>query len=216
VYNAPQLLMPPTIMRQKSGDIVITAVDKESAIYYTIDGTKPGAASRTYTAPIATDGKKIAVKAIAYESSNKKSSAVAEESFDVAKTNWVVLGTTDRRAAEAIDGNAATAWLQERNVKMPLDVVIDLGKSEALVGFRYLPSQSRNVGIITHYQFYTSTDNETWKLTDEGEFSNIQNNPLWQTKRFVAVSARYIKLRALKNTLGNDAAGFAEIDMITK
>jgi alpha-L-fucosidase len=38
---------------------------------------------------------------------------------------------------------------------------------------------------------------------------------LWQVKKFVAVQARYIKLRALHNTQGNDDAGYAEIDVIT-
>jgi len=153
---------------------------------------------------------------LANETSAKKSSAVAEETFDVAKKDWKVLGTSDPKAKDVIDGNEATAWFQERNVTLPIDLVVDLGKLEELVGFRYLPSQSRKVGIITHYRFYTSTDNENWKLTDEGEFSNIQNNPLWQAKRFDAVRVRYIKLRALKNTVGNDAAGYAEIEIIKK
>ncbi len=216
VYNAPQLLMPPSIMRQKSGDILITAADKESAIYYSLDGSNPDPTSRKYTGPIVTDGGKVAVRAVAYEASTRKSSTFAEESFDVAKNDWVVLGSTDRRAGDAIDGNPATDWTQERNLKMPIDLVIDLGKFENLAGFRYLPSQSRQVGIITHYQFYTSSDNENWKLSDEGEFSNIRNNPLWQSKRFDTVRTRYIKLRSLNNTQGNNAACYAEIDIITK
>jgi len=70
-------------------------------------------------------------------------------------------------------------------------------------------------GIITNYQFYVSKDNKEWKLVDEGEFSNIKNNPLTQTKSFTAITARYIKLRALKNTEGNDNIGYAEVDVIT-
>ena len=72
-----------------------------------------------------------------------------------------------------------------------------------------------NPGIITNYQFYVSNDNVEWKLVDEGEFSNIKNNPLWQTKKFATEKARYIKLRALKNTEGNDNTGYAEVDVIT-
>ena len=54
-------------------------------------------------------------------------------------------------------------------------------------------------------------------LTDNGgEFSNIKNNPLWQTKTFKSAKARYIKLRALKNTKENNAVGYAEIDVITE
>jgi alpha-L-fucosidase len=53
-------------------------------------------------------------------------------------------------------------------------------------------------------------------LVDAGEFSNIKNNPLWQSKKFAGVEARYIKLRALRNTDNNDETGYAEIDVITK
>jgi hypothetical protein len=50
---------------------------------------------------------------------------------------------------------------------------------------RYLPDQGLwNLGIITNYQFYVSNDNVEWKLADDGEFSNIKNNPLWQIKKF--------------------------------
>jgi alpha-L-fucosidase len=50
----------------------------------------------------------------------------------------------------------------------------------------------------------------------EGEFSNIKNNPLWQTKMFTATKARYIKLSALKNADNNNNIGYAELDVITK
>jgi alpha-L-fucosidase len=100
---------------------------------------------------------------------------------------------------------------------MPVDLVIDLGKVEKLIGFRYLPDQNlRSKGIITNYEFYISQDNIKWKLVDEGEFSNINNNPLWQTKSFGLAKAKFIKLRALKNTQNDDFVGYAEIDGITK
>jgi len=91
-----------------------------------------------------------------------------------------------------------------------------LGKEENLCGFKYYPEQNLwEPSIITNYQFYASNDNKEWKLVDEGEFSNIKNNPLWQTKKFTPEKARYIKLRALKNTENNDNIGYAEVDVIT-
>ena len=69
--------------------------------------------------------------------------------------------------------------------------------------------------MITNYEFYVSNDNKEWKLVDEGEFSNIKNNPLWQIKKFATTSIRYFKLRALKNTENNDNIGYAEVDIIT-
>jgi alpha-L-fucosidase len=61
-----------------------------------------------------------------------------------------------------------------------------------------------------------SSDNKNWKLTDKGEFSNIKNNPVWQIKNIPVEKARYIKLRALKNTENNSNCGYAEIDVITE
>jgi alpha-L-fucosidase len=95
-------------------------------------------------------------------------------------------------------------------------LVIDLGSLQNLSGFRYLPDQNKwSSGIITNYQFYVSTDNIEWKLVNEGEFSNIKNNPVWQIKNFSSLKARYIKLKALKNTSNDDVAGYAELDVIS-
>ncbi len=122
-----------------------------------------------------------------------------------------------KKANAILDGDPSTAWRQNKDKKMLVDLVIDLGKEETLSGFRYLPDQNMwDPVVIASYQFYISQDNEQWKLVSEGEFSNIKNNPLWQTKTFASTQARYIKLRALSNTQGNDAAGYAEIDVITQ
>ena len=99
---------------------------------------------------------------------------------------------------------------------MPIDVIIDLGNDYNLSGLKYLPDQNKwSSGIITNYQFYVSSDNKEWKLVSEGEFSNIKNNPLWQIKQFASVNARFIKMSALKNTFGDNVAGYAEVDVIT-
>jgi len=100
---------------------------------------------------------------------------------------------------------------------MPIELVIDLGNEYNVCGFKYLPDQNRwSSGIITNYLFYVSADNIEWKLVSEGEFSNIKNNPLWQIKQFASEKARFIKITALKNTSGDDVAGYAEVDVITK
>jgi alpha-L-fucosidase len=100
---------------------------------------------------------------------------------------------------------------------MPVDLVIDLGKTEKLIGFRYLPDQNlKSKGIITNYKFYISQDNINWELVDEGEFSNITNNPLWQNKTFKLAQAQYVKLQALKNTKDDAVAGYSEFEVVTK
>jgi alpha-L-fucosidase len=219
VYNAPQILAAPKIIREKSGNITIIPADSESEIFYTIDGKTPTSKSIQYKTKINTNNKKVTVKAIACNGTTGKSSPVIEESFDIGRQKWTILNTSDKDATKALDGNPETDWHQnkDQSQKLPVDLTIDLGQTENLTGFRYLPDQDlRSHGIITNYKFYTSTDNKNWKLASEGEFSNINNNPLWQSKKFKLEKARYIKLQALKNTKGDNIAGYAEIDVITK
>jgi len=217
VYKAPQILTPPAIVREQSGDISIIPADPESEIYYTLDGSTPSTQSNKYNAVLKTHDGKVEVKAIAYNRATGKSSVLTEEKFDIARKSWKVLGIEDKNVSRILDGNVNTNWHQSRNAKMPADLVIDLGKVERLTGFRYLPDQNwwADGSIITHYQFFVSEDNQEWKLVSEGEFANIKNNPFWQTKSFSLIKGRYIKLRAMQN-VQTTASGYAEIDVITE
>lgn len=215
VYNAPQILTPPSIIRNQAGEIIISPADSESAVYYTLDGTVPTTTSKKYTGPFPTKGK-LEVSAIAYEPASGKRSPVCKENFDLPRKDWKIIGINDANVNAIIDGNPFTQWHQPKDVKLPADLVIDLGKEQNLCGFKYFPDQDLwSPGIITYYQFYVSNDNKEWKLVDEGEFSNIKNNPIWQIKKFIPERARYIKLRALSNIEGNDNIGYAEVDVIT-
>ena len=215
IYNAPVSLDAPSIIRKQSGEIVITTNDIGPYFYYTLDKSNPTQQSAKYSSPVMTDGK-IEVRAIAFSPTVGKSSPVAIERFDISRKNWTVL-SEDERSAAILDGDILTTWHQNRDAQMPADVVVDLSQEQQLVGFRYHPDQGMwEPGIITHYEFYVSADNKSWKLADKGEFANIKNNPLWQTRKFPKVKARYIKLRAVKNSEGNSNAGYAEIDVITE
>jgi len=215
VYQAPIILRPPMISRNQNGDVQISKTDAESEVFYTLDGTIPTSKSAKYTAAVPTDFGKIQVKAISFNPQNKLSSAVAEESFDIARKNWTIVGEQDKNAFKVLDGNEYTSW---QKYKAPTELVIDLGKVENLVGFRYLSDQNwwADASIISHYQFFVSGDGSTWKLMSEGEFSNIKNNPTWQIKSFEETKARFIKLKALKNIKENSNSGYAEIDILTK
>jgi alpha-L-fucosidase len=215
IYNAPQILAPPSIIRNQSGEIIITPVDAESEVFYTMDGNVPTPDSKKYAGPMQTEGK-LEVRAIAYEPASGKSSLESREKFDLPRKDWRIVGIDDEKAYAILDGDQSTAWHQDRDKKMPVDLAIDLGKEQIISGFRYFPDQALwGPGIITDYQFYVSGDTKKWKLVNQGEFSNIKNNPLWQIKNFAPERARYIKLRALGNTEGNDNTGYAEVDIIT-
>jgi len=216
VFNAPQILTSPSIIREQSGNIRIIPADEESVIYYTLDGSEPTTDSQIYSDLISTGDGKAQVAAMAYDPDSQKSSPVTEESFDISRKSWKVISVENERVGEVIDGNPNTVWHQSRETKLPVDLVIDMGKEEELIGFRYLPDQNLwSSGIITEYEFSVSVDNKSWTKVSQGEFSNINNNPLWQSKEFATKKARYIKLTALKNTQNNNSAGYAEIDVIT-
>jgi len=216
IYNAPVFLNAPNITRNQTGEIIIKTNDIGPLFYYTLDGSEPNLESTKFNGPVPTDGK-VEIRAIAYDPSSGRTSPVSVEFFDICRKNWKILGIDDNQSYLILDGDRSTAWHQSKEQKMPVDLVIDLGSELNISGFGYLPDQGKWAwGLITDYQFYVSTDNKKWKLTDKGEFSNIKNNPVWQIRSFTPLRARYIKLRALKNTAGNDnETGYAEFDLLT-
>ena len=215
VFNAPQLLDPPGIIRNLEGEVIITPVDAESEVHYTLDGSMPTRNSAKYTNPVPTEGK-LQVSAIAFEPSTGKSSPVQTEKFDLPRKTWKIPGVEDDKVSAVLDGDITTAWHHNKENALPVDLIIDLGKTIPVNGFRYHPDQTLwGPGIITAYRFYVSADNMTWKLVDEGEFANIKNNPLWQVKTFAPEFARYVKFQALENTEETNNIGYAEMDLIT-
>ena len=215
VFNAPQLLDPPGIIRNREGEVIITPVDAESEVHYTLDGSMPTRNSAKYTNPVPTEGK-LQVSAIAVEPSTGKSSPVQTEKFDLPRKTWKILGVEDDKVSAVLDGDITTAWHHNKENALPVDLIIDLGKTIPVNGFRYHPDQTLwGPGIITAYRLYVSADNMTWKLVDEGEFANIKNNPLWQVKTFAPEFARYVKFQALENTEETNNIGYAEMDLIT-
>ncbi|QGY45943.1 alpha-L-fucosidase [Maribellus comscasis] len=217
VYKAPKVLLEPQITRSKSGMISMKAFDTGLDIFYTTDGTEPSAQSLQYSEPFVMD-EKVQIKALAFDSKDKKSSPVTTVQFDVSKATWELKGkfANEVRAELIFDGKPETAWtLQDGN---QADYIIDLGKELNLKGFTYLPDQGRhNPGVIFNYEFYTSRNGKNWgSPVLKGEFSNIKNSPVLQQKNFESVNARYIKLRAIAPAEVNGRIGIAEFDIITE
>ena len=216
LYSAPALLDAPTITRSRSGEISIASDDVGPLFFYTLDGSMPTTRSPRFTGPVPTTDGKVEVKAIAVDPSTGKPSPVADEKFDICRKDWKIVGVTDDAAYQILDGNPVTSWKQSPDKRMPVDLIIDLGSEKTLTGFKYFPDQGQwGPGVIADYEFYVSPDNTNWKLADKGEFSNIKNNRVWQTKKFAPARGRYIKLRALRNTDGSNDVAYAEVDVIT-
>lgn len=219
IYNAPHILDAPSITRSRKGIVTIHHNDKNLAVFYTTDNSEPTLESSRYTVPFSTSGP-VVIKAITANLENKAQSTTTTQKFDILKKGWKILNMKTADAAKAadalFDGNIHTQWTQKAS-KMPISLTIDLGKTEKINGFSYVPNQGRwSTGIIYKYAFYISKNKRQWTKVNSGEFSNIKNSPIRREKIFTPITARYIKLVALANTEGDNIASYAEFDVITK
>jgi alpha-L-fucosidase len=78
----------------------------------------------------------------------------------------------------------------------PRQMMIDWDTEQTISAFRYLPPQNTKDGTVTHYTLWASSDWTNWTKLATGEFSNIVNNPIWQTIKFPATKARVLKFDA--------------------
>ena len=94
----------------------------------------------------------------------------------------------------------------------PKQMLIDWEQEQTFTTFRYLPPQNTRDGLITHYTLWASSDWTHWTKLASGEFSNVVNNPIWQTIKFPATKARIIKFDADRLAEG-DRMSYGDIDI---
>jgi alpha-L-fucosidase len=148
-------------------------------------------------------------------------SAASTQNFDIAKEKWRVVApdpVKDPRVEFIIDDNAESIWRSAADKGLPQEIIIDLGENLMISGFTYLPTQQRYIdGTVSEYQFFVSPNGNNWgKPVSEGEFSNIKNNPILQTKTFVPAKGRYIKFTGNMEIEGKNFMSVAEVGIITE
>ena len=97
----------------------------------------------------------------------------------------------------------------------PRQMMIDWDTEQTITSFRYLPPQNSKEGIVTHYTLWASTDWANWTKVASGEFSNIINNPIWQTIKFTPVKARILRLDA-DHLADGERMAFGDFEVVTK
>ena len=97
----------------------------------------------------------------------------------------------------------------------PKQIMIDWEQEQTITSFRYLPPQATREGTITHYALWASTDWTNWTKLASGEFSNIVNNPIWQTIKFAPTKAKILRLDADRLADGTRMA-FSDFEVITE
>jgi alpha-L-fucosidase len=131
---------------------------------------------------------------------------------DVNTAEWKAVGAD---AAQAFDGNTATAWTTDGLSAL----VVDMGKEESVAGFCYAPIAAEDLsGTIYKYNFYVSTDGQNWtKCNTNGEFSNIMHNPVPYFVRFGKnYQARYFKLEPISEIKSTQKTTIGEIGILVK
>ena len=94
----------------------------------------------------------------------------------------------------------------------PTQMMIDWDTEQTLTTFRYLPPHDTKAGVVTHYTLWGSTDWANWTKLASGEFSNIVNNPIWQTIKFPATKVRILKFDADRLAEG-ERMGYGDIEI---
>lgn len=210
VYHAPKLVVPPTISRNKDGEVNLAVPESEVDIFFTVDGSTPSSQSTKYDRPFV-QLQPAVVQAIAI--AGDQQSEVSRTEFDLSAAKWSVLHQ-DEKTIQTIDGDPMTYWVDQSPGNQN-EIIIDLGETIDLTGFTYLPMQQRWIsGFIKEYECYTSLDQKNWTLAGKGEFGNILNSPILQRVTFPASKARFIKLKAV-STVDENPASFAEVGVLT-
>jgi hypothetical protein len=92
---------------------------------------------------------------------------------------------------------------------------VNLNQEKEITAFKYLPPQNTRNGVITRYRISATTDWNHWEVLGEGEFSNIVNNPIWQTVRCKPTRATVIRVEGIELAQGERMA-FSDIEVVGK
>jgi hypothetical protein len=123
----------------------------------------------------------------------------------------------DRRARYTIDGNPRTVWHSQFTPKLhkhPHELVIDLGSSQKLSGFRYLARQDGSWnGTFGRTQFFVGDSLDTFgEPVLTARFKKIKTPQTADLEK--PVEGRYVQVRILNEVNGNPWASAAEIGII--
>jgi alpha-L-fucosidase len=220
LYKQAVDLLPPAIADRDADGAVHLTHPGGGTIVYTVDGSAPTAASPVYRAPIQLPGNAV-VKAARLLPGGRLGVVGTRTFVGLSPRGWKVTavdGEKSGQAALAVDGNPATFWDSGWNDadKGPKSITIDMGAARRIAGLAYLPRQDGQVlGTVVNYRFETSVDGAQWQTAvAQGTFSNIQNNPDWQTARFAPVDARFFRFTAINDVWHTGGANAAELTVI--
>ncbi|MCC8197026.1 MAG: alpha-L-fucosidase [Tannerellaceae bacterium] len=214
IYQAPEFLSAPAILRDKEGYVTLSCASPDPVIHYTTDGTIPTTASPRYRQPFLLEGVGT-VKAMATVNNGEQVSEVVTGDFDLSAAKWTVVSPVIEHMDLLIDGNVGSvATLPQESDPL----IIDLGEVVRITGFYYVPVNHPSANPISRYHFSVSEDGTTWKtIKNSALFNNIKNNPVKQEVYWEEpVPSRLIRLEPVEGVSDNQPYTIAEIGVFTK
>ncbi len=142
----------------------------------------------------------------------------------ISKANWTLIdfdsqemNSDNDAAVNAFDDDTTSEWHTEwyyTSPEHPHYIIVDLGATYDVSGFRYLPRQDGGSnGNVKDYEFYISEDGIAWdSLAASGSFVNSSSE---KEVLFNSVhTGRYFKFVALSEVNGNPWTCVAEIGVL--
>ena len=138
--------------------------------------------------------------------------------FFVNKSGWKLVSADSQHggneATLAFDNNTSTFWHTEwgsNEPQCPHTLIIDMVNTYQVTAFTYLSRQDGNQnGMVKQYEFYLSTDGETWGTpVVSGQFKNT--TALQTATLQTPTAGRYLKFVAKSEINGNAWTSAAEI-----
>lgn len=127
----------------------------------------------------------------------------SDKSF-IATNLWKIMapGISELEWRKAIDQRDNSVYILPENGEL----IIDMRNEIEFDGFSYLPDKKTKTGLVLAYELSVSADGVNWDKIFEGEFSNIENNPIRQTVDIPKRKTRFLKFTPIRLSEGAGAA----------
>ena len=219
LYWMPHQLVEPQIARNGYGNVSILPEMSGSSFHYTTDGSDPTANSPAFSKPfpLLRGG---TVKARCIPSAGEPGPIVSA-TFGLAKKQWKVISSSAKLSdahLAIVDRSEAPGGPFFKGAAAPQEVVVDLGESENVTGFTYLPVVKDMDGNVTHYELFLSQDGQSWgQPAAKGEFGNMKASPILQTVILrQPTQARYFRFVATQTVGEKGGVAISELGILAE
>ncbi len=211
IVPAPTIVAPTRVFKDPL-QIALSSNDKNSKLYYTIDGSTPTTHSTSYLSPFLIN-KTTTIKLIAVNTNEEKSLVTSGIFYKKPHPDWKIkinavynpqyTAGGDEGIIDGIHGDIN--WRKgewQGYQSQDFEAIIDLGKEQEILSCKanFLQDSKSWILMPVKVEFYTSTDDKNYTLTEPIANTIKPEDEVSQLKEFASsnkkVHARYVKVKA--------------------